>query len=88
MQAVRAGNLGFLYYIWHTASMGRPATGPTPVRSVRVADGTWDEAKANAAAEGLTISDVIARLLDRYNAAEARKRRTAGDGSAPAPGEA
>lgn len=81
MQAVHAGNIGFLYYIWHTASMGRPATGQTPVRSVRIADPTWNEAKDNAAAEGLTISDVIARLLDRYNAAEARKRRTASNGN-------
>lgn len=52
------------------------------MRSVRIADGIWTEAKANAEAEGLTISDVIARLLDRYNAGEARKRRTASDGSA------
>lgn len=51
------------------------------MRSVRISDPTWDEAKDNAAAEGLTISDVIARLLDRYNAAEARKRRTAANGT-------
>lgn len=50
------------------------------MRSVRIADPTWNEAKDNAAAEGLTISDVVARLLDRYNAAEARKRRTAMNG--------
>ena len=60
--------------------MGRPATGQTPVRSVRISDPIWNEAKSNAEAEGLTISDVIARLLDRYNAAEARKRRTAANG--------
>lgn len=50
------------------------------MRSVRIADSTWDEAKANAAAEGLTISDVIARLLDCYNTDEARKRRIASNG--------
>ncbi len=62
--------------------MGRPANGQAPVRSVRIADRTWDEAKANAAAEGLTISDVIAHLLDCYNTSEARKRRIASNGDA------
>jgi hypothetical protein len=75
MQAVRAGKLGFLYYFWHTASMGRPATGQTPVRSVRVPDGTWNDAKTNAEAEGASISDVIVRLLERYNTSAARKRK-------------
>lgn len=53
--------------------MGRPATGQTPVRSVRIPDHTWLRAKAHAEANGHHIGDVIAKLLDRYSAAEERK---------------
>ena len=44
------------------------------MRSVRIPDRTWEKAKAHAEADGKTISDVIAKLLDRYNAAADRKR--------------
>ncbi|MGW6008645.1 hypothetical protein [Streptomyces sp. NPDC055210] len=46
--------------------MGRPATGKTPVRNVRVPDGLWNAAKSKAAAEGRTITDVIVSALHRY----------------------
>lgn len=46
--------------------VGRPATGKTPVRNVRVPDGLWAAAKAKAQAEGRTITDVIVAALHRY----------------------
>lgn len=38
----------------------------TPPRSVRVEDELWEAAKAKAAAEGRTITDVIVAALKRY----------------------
>lgn len=38
----------------------------TPARSVRVADELWRAAKAKAAAEGETVTDVIVRALEEY----------------------
>lgn len=58
--------------------MGRPATGQTPVRTVRIGD-AWDEARANAEADGEKFADVVDRLLRRYNAAAARRRRKQAD---------
>ncbi|MFI5859174.1 hypothetical protein [Streptomyces parvulus] len=46
--------------------MARPATGKTPVRNVRVSDALWEAAKARAAAEGKTVTDVIVAALHRY----------------------
>lgn len=46
--------------------MGRPATGQTRARNVRVPDGLWAAAKAKATAEGRTITDVIVTALHRY----------------------
>lgn len=60
--------------MYYANRMGRPATGQTKVRSVRVGD-VWDTAKANAEQDGETISDVITRLLLRYNLAQERKRQ-------------
>lgn len=57
--------------------MGRPATGKTPVRNVRVPDGLWKAAQERAAAEGRTITDVIVSALHRYVSAPAP--RQAGD---------
>jgi len=57
--------------------MGRPATGQTPVRSVRIPDRVWNAAKAHADAEGKNISELIATLLDRYNKTADRKQRSA-----------
>ncbi|MEU8717503.1 hypothetical protein [Streptomyces sp. NPDC048663] len=46
--------------------VGRPATGQTKVRNVRVPDGLWDAAKAKAKAEGRTLTEVIVSALHRY----------------------
>jgi hypothetical protein len=59
--------------------MGRPATGKTPVRNVRVPDGLWKAAQERAAAEGRTITDVIVSALHRYVSAPAARQ---GDNSA------
>lgn len=45
---------------------GRPATGKTPNRTVRVPDEVWEEAKRKAAEEGKTVSDVVGDCLRRY----------------------
>lgn len=55
--------------------MGRPATGETPQRSVRVPDPIWEAAAANAKAENRTVSDVIVDALRRYNAAASRRAK-------------
>ena len=57
--------------------MGRPATEQTTVRSVRSPGDIWDTAKANAEADGETISDVVNRLLIGYNKAKKRASRRA-----------
>lgn len=54
--------------------MGRPATGQTPVRTVRIG-AAWDEAVSNLA-NGETMTQLIEKLLRRHNQAEARKLRT------------
>ena len=38
----------------------------TPARGVRVADELWSAAKAKAAANGETVTDVIVRALQEY----------------------
>jgi hypothetical protein len=45
---------------------GRPATGETKIRGVRVPDAVWNEAKQKAAEEGKTVSDVVNDCLRRY----------------------
>jgi len=50
------------------------------VRTVRIGD-AWDEARANAEADGEKFADVLDRLLRRYNAA-ARRRRVRAERSA------
>lgn len=42
--------------------------GVTPVRSLRIPDDPWLPAKAKAARKGETITDVIVRALEAYNA--------------------
>ena len=53
--------------------MGRPATGKTPSRNVRVPDGLWQAAKKRAASEGRTITEVIVSALHRYVSAPPRQ---------------
>jgi predicted DNA binding CopG/RHH family protein len=38
----------------------------TPARSVRVPDALWEAVKAKAEANGLTVTDVIVRALEKY----------------------
>ncbi|SFO14217.1 hypothetical protein SAMN04489713_104253 [Actinomadura madurae] len=45
---------------------GRPATGKTPNRTVRVPDEVWNEAKEKAEREGKNVSDVVNDCLRRY----------------------
>lgn len=45
---------------------GRPKTGQTPIRGVRVPDEVWNDAKAKAEAEGKNVSDVVNDCLRRY----------------------
>jgi hypothetical protein len=45
---------------------GRPKTGETPRKTVRVPDAVWDEAKAKAEAEGKTVSDVVNDCLRSF----------------------
>jgi hypothetical protein len=44
---------------------GRPATGKTPTRSMRLGP-VYDQAKAKAEANGETITAVVERLLTQY----------------------
>jgi hypothetical protein len=46
--------------------MGRPKTGVTPVRNIRVAEELWRSAQAEAEARGETLTDAIVRALQRY----------------------
>ena len=50
----------------YTGGMARPATGKTPLRNIRVPDALWKAAKAKAAAEGRTLTDVLVAYLHRY----------------------
>lgn len=45
---------------------GRPPTGETPKRTVRVSDEAWKKAQAKAEREGRDVSDVIRDCLDEY----------------------
>lgn len=55
---------------------GRPATGQTPTRSVRVGD-VWDRAREIAARRGETMTAVITRALEAYIAGEEIRPATA-----------
>jgi hypothetical protein len=46
------------------------------MRSVRIGE-SWDEARENAEADGEKFAVVLDRLLRRYNAAAARRRKAA-----------
>jgi hypothetical protein len=50
----------------YTHAMARPATGQTPTRGIRVPTDLWDAAKAKAAAEGRTVTEVIVSFLRWY----------------------
>ena len=40
--------------------------GKTPLRAVRVPDEIWNAAKAKAAENGTTLSDVVRAFLEQY----------------------
>jgi predicted DNA-binding protein len=46
--------------------MGRPATGKTPGRNIRVPDERWKQAKEKAEREGKTIAEVVNDCLEKY----------------------
>lgn len=46
--------------------VGRPATGKTPNRNLRVADEVWKPALAKAKAEGRPLTEVIVDFLRTY----------------------
>lgn len=48
-----------------TRGVGRPATGQTPVRTMRIG-GIWDEAKAIADRRGEKMTAVVEEALRRY----------------------
>lgn len=58
----------------HGRKGGRPATGKTPVRKIRVDNELWDAVAAKAKAEGRTITDVINTDLHRYVTRRQRER--------------
>jgi len=62
-------NRGFLYYSNGMSTTprrpGRPATGQTPTRSIRIGD-VWDDARRVAGQRGETITDVITSALEEY----------------------
>ena len=72
-------NTGFLWYGKPVATdpippkrpRGRPPTGVTPKRNIRVA-AVWDDAAAIANARGETITSVIEAALRRYVARHGR----------------
>lgn len=59
---------------------GRPATGVTPKRNIRIG-AVWDEVAAYAAEDGETMTAVIERLLAAHAAKRRKKsaRETDGD---------
>lgn len=63
----------------HGRRGGRPATGKTPVRKIRVDNELWDAVAAKAKAEGRTVTDVINSDLHRY-VTRRRRERGASDG--------
>lgn len=46
--------------------MGRPKTGKTPNRTVRVPEERWKQAKEKAEAEGKSVTDVVNECLEKY----------------------
>lgn len=62
---MQPGQGKFLCYIFSMTKLGRPATGQTPVRTVRIG-AAWDEAKATADEHGDRMADIIEAALRRY----------------------
>ncbi len=62
---------------------GRPATGKTPLRNVRIADALWHPARDAAEANGETVTAVIERALRRYVADHEHAQRRAHTDDSP-----
>lgn len=54
--------------------MPRPATGQTKIRNLRISEPLWQATKTKAAAEGITITEVVVRALTRYVSTPPRRR--------------
>lgn len=65
--------MSFRGYTCDDQKVPRPATGQTPLRNIRVANGIWSAAKEKAEAEGRTLTDVIVAYLRRYISTPPRK---------------
>jgi predicted HicB family RNase H-like nuclease len=39
---------------------------PTPTRTIRVSDEIWNAAKEKAAAEGITVTDIVITALEEF----------------------
>lgn len=63
--------------------MGRPATGVTKLRNIRVPDGLWNAAKEKAATENRTLTDVILAALHRYVSTPAKPSERPADPHSP-----
>lgn len=64
-------------YTCENGQVPRPATGKTPVRNLRVRPEVWEPALQRAQSTGTTLTAVITRFLERYNAGD--------EGQPPAP---
>jgi predicted DNA-binding protein len=52
---------------------GRPATGQTPVRAVRMPDGRWDAVKDIAKRDNKTASDVVNEAVEEHIQKDAKR---------------
>jgi hypothetical protein len=71
--------MSFRGYMCDDLPVPRPATGKTPLRNIRVAEGLWKAAQAKAAAEGRTLTEVIVTYLRRYASTPPKPKKPAGD---------
>lgn len=70
----RQETMGFRNDVCEDRGVPRPATGQTPLRTIRVPQHIWQAAKDKAAREGRTLTGVIVAYLRRYIAAPDRPR--------------
>ncbi len=57
----------YIFRVEEKRKPGRPATGVTPKRNIRVGE-IWDRCEELAAADGETMTKLVTRLLVRYEA--------------------
>lgn len=61
-----------MYYTCDDQDVPRPATGKTPVRSLRVPDAIWQPAMERAKAEGKTLTEVLIEFLREYGSQDGK----------------